>query len=52
MPQLVGVIVVMGGILPVASSLIVFGSFGLSIGLLWSGIYVVMATGAAYYQMR
>ncbi len=54
LPQLVGVIVVIGGILPATPYLlgILFGSFGLSLGLLWSGIYIVMASGAAYYQMR
>lgn len=54
MPQLVGVIVVIGGILPAAPYLlgILFGSFGFSFGIIWSAVYVVMATGAAYYQMR
>ncbi|MGB3716372.1 MAG: B-box zinc finger protein [Candidatus Promineifilaceae bacterium] len=54
LPQMVGVIVVIGGILPAAPYLlgILFGSFGLSLSLLWSGIYVVMASGAAYYQLR
>jgi hypothetical protein len=54
LPQMVGVVVVIGGILPATPYLlgILFGSFGLSLGLLWSGIYVVMASGAAYYQMR
>jgi hypothetical protein len=54
LPQMVGVIVVFGGILPALPYLLglIFGSFGLSLGLLWSGIYVVMASGAAYYQMR
>jgi hypothetical protein len=50
LPQMVGVIVVIGGILPAA--LIFFNYSALSLSLLWSGIYVVMASGAAYYQMR
>jgi len=50
LPQLVGVIVVIGGIIPLLT--IIFGSFSFSLGLVWAAIYVVMASGAAYYQMR
>ena len=49
MPQLVAAIVVIGGILP-ALPLLIFG--GINFGLLWSGVYIFTATGAAYYQMR
>jgi hypothetical protein len=49
MPQLVAAIVVIGGILP-ALPLLIFG--GINLGLLWSGVYIFTATGAAYYQMR
>ena len=49
MPQLVVAIVVIGGILP-ALPLLIFG--GINFQLLWSGVYIFTATGAAYYQMR
>jgi hypothetical protein len=53
LPQMVGVIVVIGGILPAILELGIFsGSFGFSLGLIWSGVYIVLASGAAYYQMR
>lgn len=49
MPQLVAAIVVIGGVLP-ALPLLLFG--GINFRLLWSGVYIFTATGAAYYQMR
>lgn len=54
LPQLVGACVVVGGVLPAAPYLLAlfFGNIGLSFTLLWTAIYVVMASGAAYYQMR
>lgn len=49
MPELVAALVVIGGVLQ-ALPLLIFGGF--SFGLLWSGVYIFTATGAAYYQMR
>lgn len=48
-PELVAALVVIGGVLP-ALPLLIFGGF--NFGLLWSGVYIFTATGAAYYQMR
>lgn len=52
LPQLVGALVVTGGVLGALPYLLalLFGNF--SLGLLWSGIYIVTASGAAYYQMK
>lgn len=54
LPLVVGGIVVLGGLIPATPFLLglMTGQFLLSIQLLWTGIYVVMAAGAAYYQMR
>ncbi|MGD2050290.1 MAG: B-box zinc finger protein, partial [Chloroflexota bacterium] len=49
MPELVAALVVIGGVLP-ALPLLIFGGF--NFGLIWSGVYIFTATGAAYYQMR
>ena len=47
MPQLIGVIVVIGAVI---AWFIFSGRFGFQ--LIWTGIYIVAASGAAYYQMR
>jgi hypothetical protein len=52
MPQMVGAIVVIGGILPAIPFLLAIFFGGFSLQLIWSGIYIVSAAGAAYYQMR
>lgn len=49
LPQMIGVVVVIGGILP-GILVILWGAPFLK--LLWTGIYVVTASGSAYYQMR
>lgn len=49
MPRLVSAIVIIGGLLPALLALLVGG---FSFQLIWSGIYIVTASGAAYYQMR
>jgi tetratricopeptide (TPR) repeat protein len=46
MPRLVSVIVIAGGLL--MGLLFV----GINFRLIWSGIYIITASGAAYYQMR
>lgn len=55
LPQLVSAIVIVGAILPLIPQLfaVLLGglSFGL-IGLIWPVVYMVTASGAAYYQMR
>jgi len=52
MPQLVGVLVVIGGLLPAVPYIlaILFGRFSLDI--IWIGIYIIAASGSAYYQMK
>ena len=52
LPQLVVACVIIGGVLPALPFLVglFFGQFSLQ--LLFTGIYLVMATGATYYQMR
>ena len=52
MPQLASACVVIGGVLPALPFLlaIFFGHFSLQ--LLFTGIYIVLASGATYYQMR
>ena len=52
MPQLIGAIVIIGGIIPALPSLIFLFSGHFSFQLIWTGIYIVAASGAAYYQMR
>jgi len=52
MPQLVGAIVVIGGILPALPALLALFFGGFNLQILWSAIYVVTASGAAYYQMK
>jgi hypothetical protein len=52
MPQMVGTIVVIGGIVPAIPFLAAIFSGGFSLQIIWSGIYIVTAAGAAYYQMR
>jgi hypothetical protein len=54
LPAVVAGAVIIGGALPAVPLLlaILFGQpFG-AIGLLWLGIYIVGATGAAYYQLK
>jgi hypothetical protein len=52
LPHLVTACVIIGAVLPALPYLlaILFGQFSLQ--LLFTGIYIVMATGATYYQMR
>jgi hypothetical protein len=52
MPLLVGALVVIGGLLPGIPYLLalLFGHFSLNV--LWIGIYIVAASGSAYYQMK
>lgn len=52
MPYVVAACVIIGGVLPALPLVlgIFFGQF--SLRLLFTGIYIVMATGATYYQMR
>ena len=50
-PLMVGVLVVIGAAVPYLLALL-DGTNPLSIRLLWTGVYIVMASGAAYYQMR
>lgn len=50
-PLMVGVLVVIGAAVPYLLALL-DGTILLSIRLLWTGVYIVMASGAAYYQMR
>jgi len=52
MPQMVGAIVVIGGILPAVPALLYIFIGGFNFQIVWSGIYIVTAAGAAYYQMR
>ncbi len=52
MPQMVGAIVVIGGILPAIPALLYIFVGGFNLQIIWSGIYIVTAAGAAYYQMR
>ncbi len=52
MPQMVGAIVVIGGILPAIPFLLAIFFGGFSLQIIWSGIYIFAAAGAAYYQMR
>jgi hypothetical protein len=54
MAQLVGAIVIIGAIIPVLPALLsVFSGGGLfNFRLIFTGIYIVTASGAAYYQMR
>jgi len=48
LPHLVGAMVVIGGLVPVLPYLL-----NLQLGaLLWPGLYVFLATGAAFYQVR
>jgi hypothetical protein len=48
LPHLVGAMVIFGGLLPALPWLL-----NLQLGgLLWPGLYVFLATGAAYYQVR
>ena len=52
LPQLASACVVIGGVLPALPFLlaIFFGHFSLQ--LLFTAIYIVLASGATYYQMR
>ncbi|UCG25479.1 MAG: hypothetical protein JSW55_05675 [Chloroflexota bacterium] len=52
LPQLASACVVIGGVLPALPFLlaIFFGHFSLQ--LLFTGVYIVLASGATYYQMR
>lgn len=53
LPQLVAAMVVIGALLPILPALIglVLGQVNL-FRLLWPAIYIFMATGAAYYQVK
>lgn len=48
LPHLVGAMVIVGGLLYALPALLNLSLFG----LLWPGLYVFLATGAAYYQVR
>jgi ABC-type dipeptide/oligopeptide/nickel transport system permease component len=52
LPHVVTACVIIGAVLPALPFVvgIFFGQF--SLRLLFTGIYIVMATGATYYQMR
>jgi hypothetical protein len=50
-PLMVGVLVVTGAAVPYLLAFL-DGTIVLSLRLLWSGVYIVMASGAAYFQMR
>jgi hypothetical protein len=50
-PLLVGALVVIGAAVPYLLAFL-DGTIILSLRLLWTGVYIVMAAGAAYYQMR
>lgn len=58
LPELVAALVAVGGLLPtalplVAALLLGAGSLGsMGFGLLWPLVYVFLATGAAYYQVK
>jgi hypothetical protein len=52
LPQMVGVIVVLGGILPAFPFLLALFVGQFSLGIVWTVIYLVIASGAAYYQMK
>lgn len=54
LPQLVAGLVAVGGLLPVALPLLLGGAPITAVGfrLLWPLIYVFLATGAAYYQVK
>ena len=51
LPLMVGVLVVIGAAIPYLLALL-NGNLVISFRILWSGVYIVMASGAAYYQMR
>ena len=48
LPHLVGVMVIVGGLIYALPALLNLSLFA----LLWPGLYVFLATGAAYYQVR
>jgi hypothetical protein len=54
MPFLVAAAVVIGGIVPLLPFLLAFllGNASGLIGLIWPAIYIVIATSAAFYQMK
>lgn len=54
MPHLVATAIVFGGIIPAIIPILnlLFGQGRFSFGLIWVAIYVVVATSAAYYQMK
>ena len=52
LPQAVVACVIIGGVLPALPLLLGVFSGHFSLRLLFTGIYIVMATGATYYQMR
>ena len=52
MPQLVGAIVVIGGVLPALPAILYLFFGGFNLQIVWTGIYLFTAAGAAYYQMR
>jgi hypothetical protein len=54
MPLLVASAVVVGGLIPAIPALIgiLLGEFGWTFSLVWTAIYVVIATSAAFYQMK
>lgn len=49
LPHLVAAMVVVGGLLPFLPALLSGASL---LGLLWPGLYLFLATGSAYYQVR
>jgi hypothetical protein len=54
MPHLVASAIIVGGLLPAVPALLglLFGEFGFSFSLIWVVIYVVVATSAAFYQLK
>ncbi len=54
MPHLVALAIVVGGVIPAIIPILnlLFGQGGFSFGLIWVAIYVVVATSAAFYQMK
>jgi hypothetical protein len=52
LPLLVGVLVVVGGILPAVPHLLALLLGRFTFQIIWTGIYIIAASGSAYYQMK
>lgn len=52
MPQLVGALVVIGGILPAVPYILLLLLGRFSLDIVWVSIYIIAASGSAYYQMK